>query len=159
MSAFSSTPFIERLVRLAGEGAHSQACALYLLDGSGRFLHPEVVIGLPQSYVDGCGPVEVGTQCCGRAVEHKRPWIVADMHTDPLFASARNASEGSGIRAGFSVPVIGANGTVYGSLSCHYKKAYTPSAQDIERNEIFAKLIAFALEEKHDHIEMASAGD
>jgi GAF domain-containing protein len=159
LSAYSATPFIERLVRLAGEGAHSQACALYLLDASGRFLHPEVVIGLPPSYVDACGPVEVGTQCCGRAVEHKKPWLVADMKKDPLFASAKKATVVSDIRAAFSVPVLGANGKVYGSLSCHYKRPYRASAQDIERNEIFAKLIAFALEEKHEHIDVAAVGD
>ena len=159
MSAYAITPFIERLVKLAGEGAHSHACSLYLLDASGRFLHPAVVIGLPKSYVEGCGPVEVGTQCCGRAVESQKPWIVADMSTDPLFSAGKSASDSSGIRAAFSVPVIGADGTVYGSLACHYKKPYRASAQDIERNEIFAKLIAYALAEKHDHIPMAAVGD
>lgn len=159
MSAYSITPFIERLVKLAGEGANSYACSLYLLDASERFLHPAVVIGLPKAYVDGCGPVEVGTQCCGRAVAHKKPWLVTDMHADPLFAAAKGASDSSGIRSAFSVPVIGADGTVYGSLACHYKKVYRASANDIERNEIFAKLIAYSLAENHDHISMSAVGD
>jgi GAF domain-containing protein len=161
MAAFEVTPFIERLVRLAGEGAHSAACSLYLLDEAKKRLHPSVVIGLPDAYVKACGPVAVGTQCCGRAVEHKRPWLVTDMLTDPLFADARKAAQDSPIRAAFSVPVIAANGEVLGSLACHYKKPYTASENDIERNEIFAKLIAYALteEEHHPHVETAVAAD
>lgn len=67
------------------------------------------------------------------------------MLSDPLFASAREASIKSGIRAAFSVPVIEANGKVLGSLACHYRKPFSPSAYEIERNHLFATLIAFAL--------------
>jgi len=158
MSTKFVTPFVERLVRLAGEGANSQSCSLYLLNEDKTHLVPSIVIGLPESYIAGCGDVKVGTQCCGRAVLHKKPWIVSDMLTDPLFADARQASVDSGIRAGFSVPVISSTGDVLGSLGCHYRQPYRPTPIDIERNEIFAKLIAFALEEDHRHIEVA-AGD
>lgn len=157
MSAYQVTPFIERLVRLAGEGANSQACSLYLLNAAGTILHPGVIIGLPESYVARCGPVPVGTQCCGRAVQHKEPWVVTDMLTDPLFADAKQASVDSGIRAAFSVPVISRTGAAMGSLACHYRKPYKPTATDIERNETFAKLIAYALEENYQHL--AAAGD
>jgi GAF domain-containing protein len=159
MSSRFVTPFVERLVRLAGEGANSQACSLYLLNDAGTHLVPGIIIGLPDSYVLGCGPVELGTQCCGRAAKHRKPWIVSDMHTDPLFASAKQASIDSNIRAAFSVPVISISGKVLGSLACHYADPYTPTANDIERNEIFAKLIAFALEEDHAHIDVAAVGD
>lgn len=160
MAAYQVTPFVERLVRLAGEGAHSAACSLYLLDTSKQFLHPSVVIGLPDAYVKGCGPVAVGTQCCGRAVAHKKPWLVVDMLKDPLFADARKAAEDSPIRAAFSVPVITADGEVLGSLACHYKRPYTASENDIERNEIFAQLIAYTLtQDQHPEIETAIAAD
>lgn len=160
MSAYQVTPFIERLVRLAGEGANSAACSLYLLDPEKRFLHPSVVIGLPDAYVKGCGPVAVGTQCCGRAVEHKKPWLVTDMLTDPLFADGRKAVQQSPIRAAFSVPVITTDGEVLGSLACHYKKPYAASENDIERNQIFAQLIAYTLtQDQHPDVQTAIAAD
>jgi GAF domain-containing protein len=158
MSAKFVTPFVERLVRLAGEGANSNACSLYLLNDAKTHLVPGVVIGLPESYVAGCGNVEVGTQCCGRAVQHKKAWIVSDMLSDPLFAEAKKAAQESGIRSGFSVPVISSSGEVLGALGCQYRWPYTPPPTHIERNEIFAKLIAFALEQDHGHIEVAAAG-
>ncbi len=133
------------LVRLAAEGAKSRSSSLYVLDSDGKSLKHYASYGLPESYIRGCGDVLVGTQCCGRAVEHRRPWIVSDMLTDPLFADARGAAENSDIRAAFSVPVIDAADNCVGSLACHYNRPYTPSNYDLERNRVFATLIAFAI--------------
>ena len=108
-------------------------------------LKPYILYGLPEAYVRGCGDVLVGTQCCGRAAQHRRPWIVSDMLTDPLFSDGKSAAEGSGIRAAFSVPVIDAAGNCIGSLACHYTRPYTPSSYDLERNRVFATLIAFTI--------------
>ena len=134
--------FIENLVRLACDAAGGTGATLCLVRG--EYLQPYVVHNLPKEYMDGIGPVRIGTQCCGRAVEHKRPWVVTDMLIDPLFADGRGGAEASPIRAGFSVPVFDGQ-TVIGSLACHYEHPYTPSPADIERNENFAKLIGVSL--------------
>ena len=136
--------FIANLVRLACEGARASGSTLFLVRG--EFLHPYAVYNLPDEYIRGIGAVRLGTQCCGRAVAHKRPWVVADMLTDPLFADGRAAAEASPIRAGFSVPVFDGDRAI-GALACHYQNAYTPTPWDIERNESFAKLIGIALME------------
>lgn len=141
-------PIVPELVRLAGEAAQSQACSLYLLNGNPDVLEPAVVIGLPESYVQGIGQVRVGTQCCGRAVAERRPWIVEDMLADPLFADGCSGAQAGGIRAAFSVPVVAPDGSVLGSLACHYQEPRAPRAYDIERNQIFARLIGFALREQ-----------
>lgn len=106
------------------------------------FFIPYIVNNLPEEYISGIGAVRVGTQCCGRAVEHKRPWVVTDMLTDPLFAEGRAAAEASPIRAAFSVPVFDGDRAVR-ALAC--QNPYTPIPGDIERNESFAKLIGIAL--------------
>ncbi len=136
--------FIANLVRLACEGARASGSTLFLVRG--EFLYPYAVYNLPDEYIRGIGAVRVGTQCCGRAVAHKQPWVVADMLTDPHFADGRAGAEASPIRAGFSVPVFDGD-RVIGALACHYKNAYTPTPWDIERNESFAKLIGIALVE------------
>ena len=133
---------IASLVQLAAESANSTAASFYLLDETEQVLKPFMTFGLPQSYVDGCGAVPVGEQCCGRAVQHRKPWVVSDMLSDPLFASAKQASLDSPIRAAFSVPVIDENGRCIGSLACHYANPYTPTENDLQRNADWAKLIA-----------------
>ena len=134
--------YLETMVRLAAEIADAHAASLFLVDGD--FLRPCVIYNLPEQYIAGIGSVRVGTQCCGRAVESKRPWVVADMLEDPLFADGRAGAAKSQIRAGFSVPVLERDEAI-ASLACHFTAPHTPSALDIERNEHFARLIAITL--------------
>jgi GAF domain-containing protein len=134
--------FLKTLVRLAAEIADAHAASLFCVDGS--VLRPYIIYNLPEEYVAGIGTVRVGTQCCGRAVAFKKPWIVADMLQDPLFAEGRNGAENTLIRAGFSVPVFDGE-KVIASLACHYTAPHTPSRLDIERNEHFARLIAITM--------------
>lgn len=151
---------ITELVTLAAQAAGTNMGALYMLDGSKHFLQPYVLVNLPKDYVGECGNVEVGTQCCGRAVQHKKPWVVSDMLTDPLFAEAREASVKTGIQSAFSVPVMNADGEVLGSLSSHFRGKYTPSEYAIERSRLFATLIAFAIAKEHaEGSTLAAAGD
>jgi hypothetical protein len=130
------------MVRLAGEIADAYAASLFVVDGD--VLRPYIIYNLPEEYIAGIGVVRIGSQCCGRAVEAKRPWIVTDMLQDPLFAEGRNGAANSLIRAAFSVPVLEGDQAI-ASLACHYLTPHTPSALDIERNQHFAKLIAITL--------------
>lgn len=136
---------LTELVQLAVNAARSDAGSLFLLDQKQQVLKRTVTIGLPDEYVKSCGDVPMGEQCCGRAAMDKKAWVVTDMLIDPLFASAREASVKSGIRAAFSVPVVDAMGEVLGSIACHYREPFTPTCYEIERNHLFATLIAFAL--------------
>ena len=133
---------LAKLVRLACEIADAHAGSLFLVDGP--VLRPCIVYNLPEEYVAGIGEVRVGSQCCGRAVESRKPWIVTDMLQDPLFAAGREGAANSLIRAAFSVPVF-EDGDVIASLACHYTVPHVPSALDIDRNEHFARLIAITL--------------
>lgn len=150
---------LNELVQLAVSAARSEAGSLALMDEERQVLKIAITVGLPEDYVKGCGDIALGDQCCGRAALHRKPWIVTDMLSDPLFASAREASARTGIRAAFSVPVIQANGKVLGSLACHYRKPYTPTAYEIERNHLFATLIAFALVRSGELSQTQSVGN
>jgi len=145
-SALVDRDFIANLVRLAGESAHADGSTLFVLDPTGRFLKPFTVHKLPEGYISGIGVVAVGTQCCERAVARRKPWIVSDMLSDPLFKDGAKGAEASDIRAGFSVPVIAHNGIAVGSLACHFRRPHSPTNTDIERNQSFATLIAHGLE-------------
>jgi GAF domain-containing protein len=133
---------VMKLLRLACEIADAHGASLFLVDGP--VLRPYASYNLPREYVEGIGEVRIGSQCCGRAVEAGKPWIVTDMLTDPLFADGREGAANSLIRAAFSVPVF-QDDKVVASLACHYTAPRVPSAVDIDRNEHFARLIAITL--------------
>lgn len=134
--------YLAKMLGVACQMANAHGATLFVVDG--EMLRPYLIYNLPGEYIRGIGAVRVGTQCCGRAVEHKRPWIVTDMLTDPLFADGRAGALDSPIRAGFSVPVMDGD-TVIASLACHFTSPHTPSEIDIERNEVFARLFAISL--------------
>ena len=139
---YSQDVHVVKLLRLACEIADAQAASLFLVDG--EVLRPYVIYNLPEDYVAGIGEVRVGSQCCGRAVASKKPWVVTDMLQDPLFADGRDGAAKSPIRAAFSVPVFQGD-QVIASLACHFTAPHMPSAVDIDRNEHFARLIAITL--------------
>ena len=134
--------YLSRMLGVACEMANAHGATLFLVDGA--VLRPFLVYNLPAEYIQGIGEVRVGAQCCGRAVEHRKPWIVTDMLTDPLFADGRAGAVASPIRAAFSVPVMDGD-TAIGSLACHFTSPHTPTNVDIERNEVFARLFAISL--------------
>ncbi len=134
--------YLGRMLGVACDMANAQGATLFMVDGA--VLRPHLIYNLPAEYIQGIGEVKVGAQCCGRAVEHKKPWIVTDMLTDPLFADGRAGALASPIRAAFSVPVMDGNAVV-AALACHYTEPHAPTKLDVERNEVFAKLFAISL--------------
>lgn len=134
--------YLSKMLAVACEMAGAQGATLFVVDGS--VLRPYLIYNLPTEYVQGIGTVRVGEQCCGRAVAHKQPWIVADMLSDPLFAEGRAGALTSPIRAAFSVPVIDGDDAI-ASLACHFTHPHTPTGLDIERNQVFANLFAISL--------------
>ena len=134
--------YLGKMLSVACEMANAQGATLFTVDGP--LLRPYLVYKLPAEYINSIGTVRIGAQCCGRAVAHKKPWIVTDMLTDPLFAEGRAGAINSPIRAGFSVPVMDGNEAI-AALACHFTSAHTPSDLDIERNQVFANLFAISL--------------
>ncbi len=144
-SSADPSSVIRGLVEAASASVGTNMGSLYLLDEQRGVLKPYILHNLPDSYLDGCAEVPLGSQCCGRAALHKIPWIVEDMWTDPLFSDCKDAAMASGMRSAFSVPVLDAHGRTLGSLASHFQDAFNPTAYDLERQSVFAKLIAFAL--------------
>ncbi|HEX3572926.1 MAG TPA: GAF domain-containing protein [Acidobacteriaceae bacterium] len=134
--------YLGKMLGVACEMAEADGATLFVVDGT--VLMPYLVYRLPAEYIQGVGAVRIGTQCCGRAVEHKRPWIVTDMLSDPLFEEGRAGALGSPIRAAFSVPVVDGE-TVIASLACHFNRTHSPSEVDLDRNQAFARLFAIVL--------------
>lgn len=136
---------IEKLVTSASAALGSDMGSFYVLNPEKQVLEPYVTVNFPAAYAAACSAVPLGEQCCGRAAKHKVPWIVEDMWADPLFADAADGAKQAGVRSAFSVPVLDFDGNCLGSLASHFRTAFTPSPYDLERQALFAKLIAFAL--------------
>ena len=140
---------VEKLVTAAAAAIGSDMGSFYILDEAKQVLEPFVTVNFPAEYAAACSRVPLGEQCCGRAAKYKHPWIVEDMWSDPLFSAARQGAMDAGIRAAFSVPVLDFEGKCLGALASHFRSVFRPTNYDLERQSLFAKLIAFALK-KHE---------
>ena len=136
---------IEKLVTAAAAAIGSDMGSFYTLNHEDEVLEPYVTVNFPAEYAAACASVPLGEQCCGRAAKYKHPWVVEDMWTDPLFLGAREGAKKARIRAAFSVPVLDFDGNCLGSLASHFRSPFKPTAYELERQSLFAKLIAFAL--------------
>ena len=132
------------LVHLAQKAAKANAAGLWLLNDAGTQLQCVFYEGMSQDYVECVRELPLGTMTCGRAVVEQRPVIARDLRSDPEYKPAWKTP----VRSCFSVPVVGHGERVLGSLACHFLKVHSPSSYDVERNQLFAKLIAFAIEEQ-----------
>ena len=135
-------PIVPNLIHLARTAASADAAGLWLLSANKESLENVFYEGLPMETIASVRTLAVGSMTCGRAVLEKQPVIAPSLRSDPEYASTRDTL----VRACFSVPVIGHEGRVHGSLACHFTQERSPSPYDIERNQLFAQLIAFALE-------------
>jgi GAF domain-containing protein len=136
---------IEKLVTAAAAAIGSDMGSFFIIDEAKQVLEPFVTVNFPPAYAAACCSVPLGEQCCGCAALYKHPWIVEDMWSDPLFKDASEGARKAGIRAGFSVPVLDFEGKCLGSLAAHFRSVFRPTGYDLERQSLFAKLIAFSL--------------
>jgi GAF domain-containing protein len=150
---------IHRIVELAANACGSNMGTLCLVDRTEQVLKPFAAVGLPDAYLEGCGRIGVGEQCCGRAALHRVPWVVEDMRTDPLFKVAADNAAKVGVRAAFSVPVLDAHGECIAVLASHFHERYRPTEYTLERARLFAQLIAFALAKYNTEQALGVAAD
>ncbi len=137
---------LTNIVRSAAAAVGSDCASLYLVNESTQTLEPYILVNIPATYLKGCASVPLGRQCCGRAALYKMPWAVADMWTDPLFSDCAEAARHSGIRSGFSVPVLLTSEECVGALGVQFQHVYQPGPSDIARLTMFARLISMAIQ-------------
>jgi PAS domain S-box-containing protein len=137
---------LETICRSVEELAPGVLCSILLLEGD-RLRHGAAP-SLPHDYnqkVDGLkiGPT-VGS--CGTAAFLKKPVIVSDTFTDPLWADFRDLAQQYGLRACWSTPILSQQGEALGTFAMYYREVRSPSAYELQLIERTAHLASLAIE-------------
>jgi PAS domain S-box-containing protein len=137
---------LETICRSVEELAPGVLCSILLLEGD-RLRHGAAP-SLPHDYnqkVDGLkiGPT-VGS--CGTAAYLKKPVIVSDTFTDPLWADFRDLAQQYGLRACWSTPILSQQGEALGTFAMYYREVRSPSAYELQLIERTAHLASLAIE-------------
>ncbi|HET7407925.1 MAG TPA: SpoIIE family protein phosphatase [Mycobacteriales bacterium] len=122
--------------------------SVLLLDRDGVHLRHGAAPSLPDAYNDAIDGLAIGpaTGSCGTAAYRREQVIVQDVLTDPLWADFRDVAALAGVRACWSTPILGRDGTVLGTFAMYYPQPRVPSAADLALIDVLVRTVAIALE-------------
>jgi len=141
---------LDTLVRAVEESTPSTRSSILLLDGT--VLHHGAAPSLPQAYCDAIDGREIGpvTGSCGTAAYTGKTVVVADIAADWRWADFRELALPFGLRACWSVPIVGRDSQVLGTFALYYDDVRTPSPDDLRQMSRWVNLAEVAISRAGD---------
>ena len=139
---------LARLMLLIESQAEGVYCSVLLLDEDGVHIRPGAGPSLPQEYMQALDGYPIGpcVGSCGTAMFRKETVIVADISSDPLWASYKGLVEPHGLRACWSTPIFLDRDLVLGSFAMYYREVRTPAAEDMRLIALATHIAGIAIE-------------
>ncbi|SEB61734.1 GAF domain-containing protein [Streptomyces sp. 2131.1] len=122
--------------------------SVLLADADGRHLRHGAAPSLPDFYnqaIDGIATGE-GVGSCGTAAHRRRPVLVTDIATDPLWDDYRGLAERVGLAACWSTPILAGDGSLLGTFAMYHRVPRSPQEADLAVAQLFADTAALAIE-------------
>src|SRR5262245_11057804 len=107
--------------------------------------------GFDAAFVEEIERVPFGGGAWGIAYTERRPVVVADTETDPVFAPYRDAARRAGFRACQSTPLFTRGGDVIGVLSVHFPEPRRPAESERRLIDLYVRIAADAIENAQLH--------
>jgi two-component system sensor kinase FixL len=135
------------LMEAQADGMH---CSILVLHADGKRVQHGAAPSLPEAYVKAVNGAPIGPRngSCGTAMFLKRPVVVTDVMTDPLWADYRKLAEICGLRSCWSTPILSAQHDVLGSFAMYRKETRGPNAEEKRLAAIATHITGIAIERK-----------
>ncbi|MGQ0557320.1 MAG: PAS domain S-box protein [Nitrospiraceae bacterium] len=130
-------------------------CSVMLVTEDGMHLTAAAAPSLPDEYnraVDGI-PIGPTIGSCGSAAYFRKPTIVSDIATHPLWENYAPVAIASGLHACWSQPIVSATGNLLGTFAAYYRETREPQPSDLKVVERASHIAALAIE----HAKMTEA--
>jgi signal transduction histidine kinase len=109
--------------------------SILLLDETGTRVQHGAAPGLPEAYNTAIHGQPIGPRAgsCGTAMFRRKPVIVADIETDPLWEDYRELARRHGLRSCWSFPILDEHGRVLGTFALYHRapRAIDAAAQEL----------------------------
>ncbi len=147
----ASAPLVDiltSLVLLMEAQADEMLCSILVLSADGVHVKHGAAPSLPEAYVKAVNGAPIGPRngSCGTAMYLKRPVVVTDVMTDPLWANYRHLAEICGLRACWSTPILSSQGDVLGSFAMYRQERRGPNAKEARLTEVATHIAGIAIE-------------
>jgi len=122
-------------------------CSILTVDANGC-LHPLAGPSLPGAYSAAFEGLPVGPDVgsCGTAIYSGQPVAAEDIATDPRWAAYAFLPLAIGLRACWSTPIKGRDGTVLGAFAFYFREARAHTEREAEIVQASIHLCAIAME-------------
>ncbi len=136
------------LLLLMEEQADGLRCSILLLSDDGKHVRHGAAPNLPEAYVKAVDGLPIGPRVgsCGTAMYLRKPVVVTDVLTDPLWSDYRALAEGCGLRACWSTPIFSPQGEVLGSFAMYRQETRGPHPEEMRLTEIATHIAGIAIE-------------
>src|SRR3954447_18016030 len=141
---------LNNIVLLMEAQAEEMLCSILLLSTDGTHVEHGAAPSLPEAYVNAVNGAPIGPRhgSCGTAMYTKRPVVVTDVMTDPLWTDYKELATICGLRACWSTPIISAQGSVLGSFAMYRQEARGPNPEEKRLTQIATHITGIAIERK-----------
>lgn len=141
---------LDRICRLCEDALApaQRMVAVMLHEAPAGVLRPAAAPSLPPDYLAAVGVVPVGPRSgsCGTAAFERRPVIVADVASDPLWSGFSELASSHGLRSCWSHPVISSSSGVLATFAVYGREPAAPSPAESGLVASAAALVAIAIE-------------
>jgi PAS domain S-box-containing protein len=142
------TDVLTSLVLLMEGQAEGLRCSILLMNRDGKHVRHGAAPNLPEAYVKAVNGAPIGPRngSCGTAMHRRRPVVVTDVMTDPLWADYRELAKICGLRACWSTPILSAQGDVLGSFAMYREENRGPLPEETRLTQIATHIAGIAIE-------------
>jgi diguanylate cyclase (GGDEF)-like protein len=131
------------------ESIHTEVyCAIVLTRNLGKLVQTVIASSLPQAMLQTLRQLQLdtGNGSLATSIATKQRVVVENVMTHPYWLNHREAARASGIQAGWSEPILSAEGEVLGAFAMYYRQPQTPSAFELSMIEQAAKLVSIVVD-------------
>ena len=139
---------LTELVLLMEGQAEGLRCSILLLNRDGKHVRHGAAPNLPETYVKEVDGSAIGPRngSCGTAMFTRKPVVVQDVMTDPLWADYRELAQICGLSACWSTPILSPQGDVLGSFAMYREEKRGPRPEENRLTNIATHIAGIAIE-------------
>jgi PAS domain-containing protein len=139
---------LKSVVLLMEAQVEGMLCSILVLTTDGRRVRHGAAPSLPAAYVTAVNGSPIGPRhgSCGTAMFLKRPVVVTDVLTDPLWTDYRELAQILNLSACWSTPIFSPRGDVLGSFAIYRREQRGPNAQEKRLTQVATHIAGIAIE-------------
>ncbi|AFZ44577.1 diguanylate cyclase/phosphodiesterase with PAS/PAC and GAF sensor(s) [Halothece sp. PCC 7418] len=138
---------LRQLIRTLETLIPNRIGSFLLYDPKRHCLGSGEAINLPVEYLQALEGLPIGPKvgCCGTAAYLRKPVIVSNIATDPLWEEFRDLALRFHLKAAWSYPIFGENRALLGTFCCYSQKIEKPTPHDLDVTQMITHLAGLAI--------------